>query len=321
MPQPSVFVTRMIPERGLSAILQAGFRLHVHPLPSALRPEQLIDAIRSHDALIGQLADRFDRAVLKAGAGRCRVVALCAVGYDNVDLAAAAEFGIVVTNTPDVLTEATADLTWALLLATARRLGEAERFVRAGAWRGWGMMDFLGADVNGRTLGVVGAGRIGTAVARRALGFSMRVLYSSRSNRPALDEIGATRLPLPEVLASSDFISLHVALNDHTHHLIDAGAFSHMRRGTILINTARGSIVDQAALIDALREGRLAAAGLDVFEKEPAVPPELLTMENVVLLPHIGSATVRTRERMAEIAAENVIAVLRGGKPTTPVVA
>ncbi len=319
MSRPCVFVTRTLPERGLTALIQAGYELHVNPLPTPLRPEQLVQALRTHDGVIGQVSDRFDRDTLRAGAGRCRVLATCAVGYDNIDVPAAAEFGIVVTNTPGVLTEATADLTWALLLATARRVCEAERFLRAGAWRGWGMMDFLGVDVHGQCLGIVGAGAIGTAVARRASGFGMRILYCSRSKKAAMEELGARLCTLHELLAESDFISLHVSLNPQTHRLIDAAAFKHIRPGAILINTARGNIVDQAELIDALQTGRLAGAGLDVFEKEPAVPAELLAMDNVVLLPHIGSATSRTRSRMAEIAAENVIAVLNGGKALTPV--
>ena len=283
------------------------------------RRDELLDEVGDHDAIICQLPDPIDRAVFEAAAPRCKAIATCAVGYDNIDVAAARAHGIVVTNTPDVLTEATADLTWALLLATARRLGEAERFLRAGAWRGWGMLDFQGADVFGKKLGIVGAGRIGTAVARRARGFDMSVCYCARENKKSIEELGATRVALGELLETSDFVSLHVPLTEETHHLLDAKALDRMKRGAILINTARGGVVDQVALIEALREGRLAAVGLDVFDKEPAVPPELLSLSNAVLLPHIGSATVSTRSKMAEIAAANVIAVLRGEPPLNPV--
>lgn len=315
----SVYLTRMIPESGIALLTGAGFCVRMNPHARPPRREELIAEAGRHDGLICQVCDGIDRPVLEAAASRCRVVALCAAGYDNIDLAAARAFGIVVTHTPDVLTEATADLTWGLLLAAARRMGEAERLVRAGAWRGWGMMDFLGAEVHGRTLGIIGAGRIGTAVARRARGFDMRLLYASRSRKPEIEALGASRARLAELLASSDFVSLHVPLTEETRHLLDARAFGRMRRGAILINTSRGAVVDPVALIGALREGRLAAAGLDVYDKEPAIPAELMEMENVVLLPHIGSATVQTRAKMSEMAAANVIAVLRGEPPLNPV--
>ncbi len=315
----SVYVTSLIPEAGLVALQQAALKVRTNPRARPLRREELLAEIQSQDAILCGLQDRVDRGVLTAAAPRCKVVAVCAVGYDNVDLAAAGELGIVVTNTPDVLTEATADLTWALLLASGRRLGEAERFLRSGAWQGWGVLDFLGAEVQGRTLGIVGAGRIGTAVARPSRGFEMRVLYCSRSANPKIEALGATRASLHDLLEASDFVSLHVPLTEATHRLIDAAAFRRIKPGAILVNTARGAVVDQVAMIDALREGRLGAVGLDVYDGEPAVPEELLDMENVVLLPHIGSATVSTRNRMAEIAAANVIAVLRGEPAPNPV--
>lgn len=316
---PSIFITRMMPESGIALLTDAGFNVHMNPHARPLRPDELMAESRLHDALVCQVTDLIDRPVLRAASPRCKVVATCTVGFDHIDLAAAREFGIVVTHTPDVLTEATADLTWALLMATARRLGEAERLVRAEAWRGWGMMDFLGAEIHGQSLGIIGAGRIGTAVAKRAAGFDMRLLYSARSRAAPIESLGATRVSKSELLATSDFVSLHVPLTDETHHMIDEAALGRMKHTAILINTARGAIVDQAALIAALSEGRLAAAGLDVYDKEPAVPSELLRMQNVVLLPHIGSATVRTREKMAELAASNVIAVLRGERPLNPV--
>jgi len=319
MSPKSVYITRLIPESGVALLTGAGFAVKMNPLARPMRRAEFLEEAGRHAAMICQVSDTIDRDLLQAAAPNCKIVALCAVGFDNVDLAAARELGVVVTNTPDVLTEATADLTWALLLATARRLGEAERCVRAGAWRGWGMLDFLGADVHGRTLGIVGAGRIGTAVARRARGFDMSVLYCARDAKGPIEALGATKAPLGELLRKSDFISLHVPLTPHTHHLIDERALGEMKSTAILINTSRGAVVDQVALIDSLRRGRIAGAGLDVYDKEPVIPQALLDMENVVLLPHIGSATSATRAKMAEIAAANAIAVLHGQQPLNPV--
>lgn len=319
MSPKSVYITRLIPESGVALLTGAGFAVRMNPLARQLRRAELLEEAGRHAAIICQVPDTIDRDVLQAAAPNCKIIALCAVGVDNVDLAAAQELGVVVTNTPDVLTEATADLTWALLLATARRLGEAERFVRAGAWRGWGMLDFMGADVHGRTLGIVGAGRIGAAVAKRARGFDMRVLYCTKDAKGPLEALGATKVPRGELLRESDFVSLHVPLTPHTHHLIADRALGEMKQTAILINTSRGAVVDQVALIEALRRGRIAAAGLDVYDKEPAIPQALLDLDNVVLLPHIGSATATTRAKMAEIAAANAIAVLRGQEPLNPV--
>jgi len=315
----SVYITRAIPEAGIAKLTAAGLSVSMNPFGRQLLSEELRDEVGRHDGVICQLADRIDEDVLRAGLPRCKVFAACAVGYDNIDLVAAKQLGITITNTPDVLTEATADLTWALLLATARRLGEGERVVRAGAWRGWGMLDFLGVDVCGKTLGIVGAGRIGTAVARRASGFSMQVVYYDRDRREQIESLGARYVSLTSLLESSDFVSLHTPLTEETRHLIDRKTLECMNRHAVLINTSRGAVVDQAALLEALQYGRIAGAGLDVYENEPVVPRELLALENVVVLPHIGSATVSTRSRMAEIAAENVIAVLRGEEPPTPV--
>lgn len=315
----SVFITRAIPEDGVALLNEAGLVVHVNAHHRALQSEELIKEVARHDAVICQMVDRIDKPVLQAAAGRCRVFAACAVGFDNIDIAAAAKLGITITNTPDVLTETTADLAWTLMLAAARRAGEGERVVRAGQWRGWGMMDFLGTDVHGKTLGIVGAGRIGAAVARRASGFNMRVLYHAISAKVALDATGARRVSLNELLETSDFVSIHVPLTEQTRNLIDEKALGRMKRDAVLINTARGAVVDQDALIQALSNGRIAAAGLDVYTNEPAIPPELLKLENVVLLPHIGSATVRTRTEMACLAARNVIAVLDGKPALTPV--
>ena len=243
-----------------------------------------------------------------------------AVGYDNVDVAAASSRGVVVTNTPGVLTEATADLAWALLLAAARRVGEAERLVRVHGWTGWSPTQLVGSAVHGRTLGIVGMGAIGTAVARRGRGFGMDVLYTNRRRRPeAESEVGATFVSLDELLARSDVVSLNAPATAETHHLIDAGALARMKPTAILVNTARGTLVDEAALAEALRTGVIGAAGLDVFEAEPTIHPALLDLDNVVLLPHLGSATTETRAAMVELACANIVAVLDGRPALTPV--
>lgn len=252
---------------------------------------------------------------------RLRVVANYAVGYDNVDVAAAAERGVAVTNTPDVLTESTADLTWALLLAAARRLREGLELARSGGWEGWRPDLLLGRDLQGRTLGIVGAGRIGAAVARRAPGFGMRVAYWSRSQRPGLErDLGAVRMDdLPELLAAADVVSLHLPLTAATEGILDRDALKAMKEGSVLVNTARGGLVETEALADALRYGPLAAAGLDVYRDEPEVPVALRELPGCFVLPHLGSATVRARVDMWELAAENVRRVLRGDEPLTPV--
>jgi glyoxylate reductase len=244
------------------------------------------------------------------------IVANCAVGLDNVDLAAARRRGVTVTHTPDVLTDDTADLTWALLLAVARRLVEADRAVRAGRFDGWRPDGFLGRALAGSTLGVVGAGRIGRAVLGRAAGFGIRRIYASRSALPAAveAELGAERRALAALLAEADFVSLHLPLTADTHHLIDADAFAAMKPGSFLVNTSRGAVVDEAALAAALGAGHLAGAGLDVYEHEPAIHPDLLTHPGVVLAPHIGSATVATRTRMAEMCVQALIARLTLGR-------
>ncbi|HUN80296.1 MAG TPA: D-glycerate dehydrogenase [Phycisphaerae bacterium] len=319
MPRGTVFVTRIIHDAGLSILSKAGLGLRMFRQFRPPSPGELLGIVATHDAVLCQLRDRIDEPVLSAAAqGGCRIIASAAAGYDNIDIAAARRHGVIVTHTPGVLTEAVADLTWALLLAAARRVGEAERFIRAEAWRGWSMLEFMGADVHGKSLGIVGAGRIGAAVARRATGFSMNVRYFNTRPRPELETAGAKQCSLNELLAESDFVSLHVPLTEKTRHMIDERAIGLMKRSAILINTARGEIIDQPALIEALRTGRIAAAGLDVFENEPQIDPELYKLENVVLLPHIGSATESTRRGMAEMAARNIVAVLKGERPLNP---
>lgn len=270
------------------------------------------------EALLCLLTERIDRAVLDQ-APKLRIVACATAGYEHVDLDACRERGIAVTHTPDVLTEATADLTWALLLATVRRLPQAERSLRAGEFHGWGFRDYLGGDLTGATLGIFGMGRIGRAVARRAAPFGTRVRYTSRTRLDAADEeeLGVEWVDWDTLLATSDILSLHAPLTPETRQVLDHAALRRMKPGSYLINTARGTLVNEAALIEALRVGRLAGAGLDVYEREPEVTPGLLELDNVVLLPHIGSATRGTRTEMAMLAARNVHAVLSGGAPFT----
>lgn len=305
---PRVFATRALPGEAFRA-LPGRVTLRVWPGPDAPPPEALRAGARDADGLLCLLSDRVDRALLEA-CPRLRVVSSFSVGLDHVDLAAAAERGIPVGHTPGVLTETTADLAFALLLAAARRVAEGDRLVRAGGWQRWEPELLLGRDVHGATLGIVGLGAIGRAVARRAAGFGMRVLGWSRT---AGEVPGVERLSLDGLLAESDFVSLHVALAAETRGLLGAGALARMKPGAILVNTTRGGVVDEAALVDALRDGRLAAAGLDVFEREP-LPPEspLLALPNVVLTPHVGSASIATRARMADLAVANLLAGLEG---------
>lgn len=281
---------------------------------SVVGPEGWRDALPEADALLCLLTDQIDAGLLDK-APCLRIIANAAVGFNNIDVAACHERGIVVTNTPDVLSEATADLTWALILCTVRRVPQAERSLRAGEFRGWGMWDHLGGDLQGATLGIFGMGRIGQAVARRAAPFGMRVRYASR--RPV--DVPYERVEWETLLSTSDILSLHAPLTPETHHILDHRALARMKPGSYLINTARGPLVDEAALVDALRDGPLAGAGLDVYEHEPEITPGLLELNNVVTLPHIGSATPATRNGMAMLAAQNAHAVLSGNPPLTPV--
>jgi glyoxylate reductase len=306
-----VLVTRRLPDGGLDPL--AGHELvGPHADDSPFSPDELLARAGEVEAIVAVLTDKIDAAVIKAGAaGTLRVVANVAVGFDNIDAAAAREQGVVVCNTPGVLDETTADLAFALILAASRLAHDAEADLREGRWHGWGITQYLGRDVHGATLGIVGYGRIGRAVARRASGFDMRVLHHAR---------GATGEPgyvadLDELLATADIVSLHVPGGDATSHLLDARRLALMKPTAVLVNTARGAVVDEAALADALHEGRLFAAGLDVFEREPNVHPRLLTAPRTVVLPHIGSASQATRTRMARLAASAVATVLSGGVP------
>jgi glyoxylate reductase len=304
---PTAVTTFPLPPRAVSALADVA---------EVRGPDDWQSALAEADALICLLTHRIDGALLDA-APRLRVVACATAGYEHVDLAACRARGIAVTNTPGVLTEAVADLTWALLLATVRRLPQSERDLRAGNFQGWGFWDYLGGDLAGATLGIFGMGRIGRAVARRAAPFGMRVVYNSRSRLPADEEraLGVQWTDRDGLLAGSDVLTLHAPLTPDTRHFLDAGAFACMRRGSYLVNTSRGALVHEGALVDALRAGHLAGAGLDVYEHEPAIHPGLLELDSVVLLPHVGSATLETRTRMATLAARNAAAVLRGEPP------
>lgn len=313
-----MYVTRPLPDPGTSPLRAAGLVVRQHEVDRPPTRSELLAGVADAAAVVCLLTDRIDAELLTA-APALRVVANVAVGFDNIDVTACTARGVVATNTPGVLTEATADLTWALLLAAARRLGEGERLVRAGEWEGWSPTQLVGQPVHGRTLGIVGLGAIGTAVARRAAGFGMTVLHTSRSAHPAAEaETGAVRVALDELLRRSDVVSIHCPLTDETRHLLDAAALARMKPTAVLVNTARGAVVDEAALVDALRQGRLGAAGLDVYEREPALAPGLAELDNVVVLPHLGSATTDTRAAMVELACANVVAVLAGSTPPTP---
>jgi len=317
----SVFVTCRVFAEEIDRLRAAGHSVESRELPGPIGREELFDGVRSADALICLLSDRIDAAVIEAGE-RLRIIANLAVGYDNIDVGAARARRIVVTNTPGGLTETTADLTFALLLAAARRVVEADAYTRAGSFRGWELLQpHLGLDVHGKTLGIVGMGRIGTAVARRGhCGFGMPILYHNRHRSDAERELGATYRSFPELLESSDFVSIHVPQSEATHHLFDRDAFRRMKRTAILVNVARGPIVDEDALVWALEEGEIAGAALDVYEQEPRVDPQLIALrERVVLTPHIGSATTQTRLGMARIAVTNVLAVLAGESPPNAV--
>ena len=277
--------------------------------------DELVARVAGKHAIVSMITDAIDRQVIEAGTA-LKVIANAAVGYNNIDVAAARERGIIVTNTPGVLTDATADLTWALILGITRRIGEGERLIRRGEWRGWTFDFMLGAELRGKQLGIVGYGGIGRAVAARGRVFGMRIAYTSRTPKNDPD---AEAMALDRLLATSDVVSLHCPLTSETRHLIDQPALARMKRSAYLINTSRGPVVDEKALAWALRTRLIAGAGLDVFEAEPKVEPELLTLENVMLVPHLGSGTVETRTAMADLAVRNVAAVLSGQDPLTPV--
>ncbi|MEW6250161.1 MAG: D-glycerate dehydrogenase [Planctomycetota bacterium] len=321
MIQAKVVVSRRTPPPLVEMLSVAGLHADVFDQDDPPARAALLDHARGAAGLVTMLSEKVDRELLDAAGPGLKVVANFAVGYDNIDLAACRQRGVRVTNTPGVLTDATADIAWALILSTARRIVEGDRLVRTGRWTGWQPLQLLGLQLSGATLGIVGAGRIGTAVALRSMGFSMRVLYVDDRVSPELEQkLGAQRVALRDLLPAADVLSLHVPLTPATRHLIGREQLRSMKPTAILINTARGPVVDEAALVEALRERRIAAAGFDVYEHEPQLTPGLTDLPNVVLLPHLGSATTATRQKMSQMVADNVLAVLAGREPPNPVV-
>jgi glyoxylate reductase len=313
---PAVLVTRGVPEP-VREHLAGRCRLEVWDGEGVMPRAELLDRVEGKAGLLSMLTDRVDAELLDRAGPGLRVVANYAVGFDNLDLDACTARGVLATNTPDVVTEATADLAWALLLAAARRVAEGDRFLRARRPWIWGPEFFLGFEVHGKTLGVIGLGRIGRAVARRAAGFGMPVLYTARHRLPAAEEaaLGVVWRELDRLLAEADFVSVHTGLSAATRHLIGDEELARMKPTAVLVNTARGPIVDEAALAKALAAGELGAAGLDVFEREPEVHPGLLELDNVTIVPHLGTSTLETRVAMGLTAAENLLAALDGRRP------
>lgn len=311
MTKPKVFVTRQIPEEALELLRS---RCDVDVFPGKCTKEDILNVADVYDAIIPVSGAKIDSDVCQKLASRCKIIAGHGVGYNNIDVDAATKLGIWVTNTPNVVTNATADLAFSLLCTVSRRICECDKFVRAGHTE-WGPINMLGTQISGKTLGVIGAGRIGYGVAKRATGFDMTILYVDTNPNKAFDELGAKRVTKEELLKQSDFITLHVPLTSETKHYISKPELDSMKKSAILINCSRGPVVDEAALIDALKNGTIKAAGLDVFEYEPKVSPELFELENVVLTPHIGTSTLETRISMGEMCANNIFAVLDGQCP------
>lgn len=311
-----VYVTRVIPQPGLDILNTNLKHVSINTADHLLSRNELLENVKGLDGLLPLLTERIDGEVMDTAGPQLKIVANHAVGFDNIDIPAATERGIMVTNTPGVLTHATADFAWTLLFSTARRIAEADVFTRALKYKGWGPMMYLGGDITGRTLGIVGAGRIGAAVALKSRGFDMKILYTDAYQNETLEkELGARKVEFEELLKESDFVSVHVPLLDTTHHLFDETAFKLMKRTAYLVNTSRGPVVKEAALVKALKSGEIAGAGLDVYEEEPKIHPELIKLQNVVLAPHIASATIETRTNMATMAASNLIEGLKGNTP------
>ena len=312
-----IFITRRIPQKAVD-FLSESFEVDYNDSDSMLPKEELIERVKGKDGVLCLLTDNIDSDVISSASKQCKIFANYAVGYNNIDVKAASSEGIIVTNTPGVLDDATADLAWALLFSTARRVVEADRYVRDGKFDSWKATLFLGMDISKKTMGVVGSGRIGTNFAKKAKAFGMDIIYTSRHRSESFEsETGGRYVSKDEIFRESDFVSLHVPLTEQTRHYVSEREFTMMKSSAVLINTARGPVVDEKALVKALESGQIWAAGLDVFENEPQIEKELYSMDNVVLLPHIGSATVGTREEMGMIAARNIANVLDGKAPET----
>ena len=311
-----VFVTRLIPEKGINLLKIFCQTVEINPYDRSLTHDELLHHVKDSDAILTMLSDEIDARLINETV-KLKVIANYAVGYDNIDIKTATERGIFVTNTPGVLTDSTADMAWALLFSITRRVVEGDKYTRAGKFVGWEPMLLLGGDLVGKTLGIVGAGRVGTAMAMRSMGWLMKVLYTSRSSRNTVleESLCARRVSLDTLLRESDYVSIHAPLTGETRHMIGAKELSLMKRTAYLINTARGAVIDEEALVNALKNKQIAGAGLDVYEEEPKLKPGMKELDNVVLAPHLGSATIETRTRMAVIAAENIISVLKGERP------
>ncbi|BDQ02511.1 D-glycerate dehydrogenase [Ignavibacterium sp.] len=319
MDKKKVFITYLIPEIGIELIRKKGFDVKVYSKEKLISRQELIKNVKDADAVISLLTDKIDKDVIDQ-MKRCKIIANYAVGFNNIDIEYARRKNIIVTNTPDVLTDSTADLAMTLVLACARRLNEGEKMVRQRKFKGWRPKLLLGYELKGKTFGIIGMGRIGFAVAKRAYAFGCRIIYySNKKNPDAENLLNAKKVSLTSLMKNSDIISLHVPLTNKTKNLINSEMLDLMKRNAIFINTARGEVVDEKYLIEILRERKIFSAGFDVYENEPDINPELLKLDNVVLLPHIGSATHEARNAMSELAAKNVIAVLSGKNPLTPV--
>jgi glyoxylate reductase len=317
--QPKVFITGELPDAAFKLLKSKGYSVSVYKKDSPIPAKELYKNTKDADAVISLLNEKFDEEVISK-MERCKIIANYAVGYNNIDVKYAKLKNIIVTNTPDVLTDSTADLAMALVLSCARKMTEAEKFIHDGKFTGWKPKLFLGTEIKNKVFGILGGGRIGTAVAVRAKAFGAKIVYYSRRKNAGLEKTtGAKKVSLDTILKTSDFVSLHLPLTDETYHLLNKEKLSLMKSTSILINTARGEVVDEKVLVKMLKQKKIGAAGFDVFENEPNVNPELLKLKNVVVLPHIGSATVEARTNMALLAAENIIAVLSGKKAVTPV--
>lgn len=312
--KPKIFLTRELPPKAMERLRQET-DLEMYTEDRVLTKQEIIDGIKGKDALLCLLTDQIDQEIISSNP-KLKIISNYAVGFNNIDIEAASKFGIPVSNTPGVLTDTSADMAFALIMSTARRIPEGDKYIRTGNWNGWGPLQFLGTDVYESTLGIIGMGRIGKAIAKRARGFDMDIKYWNRTRLPESEEkqLGLEYLPFEQVLKISDFVSLNVAYNEDTFHLISAKEFELMKPTSIIINTARGAVIDEKALVSALKEHKIAGAGLDVFENEPIIEPELIAMNNVVLLPHLASATIATRTKMAMIAIDNLLAGLRDQK-------
>jgi glyoxylate reductase len=314
--KPKVLVTRRLPSAAMS-FLEEHFTVTCNPFDRVLSRRELLKGVTSQDGLLPLLTDRIDGEVMDKAGPSLKIIANYAVGFNNIDVPAASKRKIVVTNTPGVLTDTTADLTMALLLAVSRRIVESDVYARAGKYKGWAPLLFVGTDVHHKTLGLMGFGRIGTAVAKRARGFDMNILYHDDApvDEKIVKQVKARKVDRETLLRESDFVSIHVPLTPETHHFMSTKEFSLMKPTAYIINTSRGEVIDEQALVEALKEKKIAGAALDVFEKEPKIPPALKKMPNVVILPHIGSASLETRTKMGMMAAQNLLAFFKGKKP------